>query len=91
MKLSELKPCEVCGGPVAPFIHVVTVTRHFIKPQETNQALGITQMLGGSLELAEVMGATGDVTEEFDTHTGMLCGDCAMPTLALVMRDEDWT
>lgn len=56
MKITELKPCEYCGGPVVPFIHEVTVKRIFIKPDAVNRTLGLSQMLGGNaLGLAEVM------------------------------------
>lgn len=90
MKLTDLKPCECCAGPVAPFIHEVTVRRIFIKPDAVNRTLGLNQMLGGdALGLAEVFSPDGSVTEELDSHTALLCSECAMETLAKVMRDED--
>lgn len=86
MKLSDMKPCPVCGGTVAPFIYEVTVKRHLVIPAKANQMLGLTQMLGGSVALAEVMGPHSNITEQMDEHTVFVCQDCGIETFGMVVE-----
>lgn len=72
MKLSELKPCANCGGKIAPIWYVVRISQAMIKPKEGNQVLGLMQVLGGSLALAETMAP--------EAHCVLVMGD-ADPTL----------
>lgn len=60
MKLSELKPCAVCKGKLFPFWYVVRVSMAMAKPGSSNQVLGLMQMFGGSLALAETMAPDPD-------------------------------
>lgn len=90
MKLSELKPCENCGGPVAPVFYRVTVEQVMIGPEAANRVLGLNMMFGGdALGLAETF-APDDVTLVLQTNATVLCSDCAM-TIALgqVLFDDD--
>ena len=64
MKLSEAKPCIVCSGPLLKppmgMWYVVRVTRAMLSPRAANQVLGMAQMFGGRLGLAEVMAPSPD-------------------------------
>lgn len=62
MKLSELRPCDNCGGPLAPpnVFYVVRMSLALILPGAVNTVLGMTQMFNGNLQLAEVMAPEAD-------------------------------
>ncbi len=65
VKITELKPCGGCGGPVAPAFFAVEVRQHVVNPEAVNQILGLNQMFGGNaLGLAEVFSSHDSVTEE---------------------------
>jgi hypothetical protein len=57
MKLSELKPCALCGGPLlrppCGTWYVLRVTQAMVNPAAARQVLGLTTMLWGALGLAE--------------------------------------
>jgi hypothetical protein len=56
MKLTELRPCDNCGGPIAPTFYVVSIDQALVHPKAANEVLGLNQMFGGhALQLAEVM------------------------------------
>lgn len=78
MKLSELTPCAICGGKIAPVFYRVTVEQMMIDPTAANQVLGLNTMFGGALRLAEAMAPRDDVTLELQKNTTVLCGDCAV-------------
>lgn len=82
MKLSEIRPCDNCGGAIAPNFYVVDVSLAMLKPQATNQVLGLVQMFGGSLALAEAMSpdaeaalVMGDEDRTLRTRL-VLCTEC---------------
>jgi len=54
MKLSDLHVCDSCGGAVGMQFYVVRVSLAIVMAREANQVLGLAQMLGGRLGLAEV-------------------------------------
>lgn len=55
MKLSEMRPCDSCNGPIVPLFHVVRISIAGFNVQSTNAVLGLNQMFGGhALALAEV-------------------------------------
>ena len=60
MKLSQLRPCASCKGKLAPVWYVIRVSQAMLKPCATNQVLGLAQMFGGSLSLAETMAPESD-------------------------------
>lgn len=56
MKLSNLRPCDNCGGAFKGGIfNVVRTSLAFVSPKAANQVLGLSQVFGGALALAEVM------------------------------------
>lgn len=82
MKLSELRPCASCGGKLTPMWYVIRVSHALINPTAGNQVLGLTQMFGGNLALAEVMAPetdcvliTGDKEPSLMTEIH-ICQDC---------------
>lgn len=60
MKLSEMRPCAVCGGKLTPFWYVARISQAMLNPRAANETLGLMQMFGGNLALAEVMGSRPD-------------------------------
>jgi hypothetical protein len=54
VKLSELKPCAVCKGPLPPIWYVLRMSMAFLDRKNTNAVLGLNQIFGGdALHLAE--------------------------------------
>ena len=89
MKLSELKPCDLCNGPVVPMIYKVKLERHFIKADKTNCQLGMAQLMGGSVQLSSIMGTNEDVTQEIDSFEMTLCQTCFLEErMGRLMGDE---
>ena len=87
MKLSELRPCDKCGGIVAPQFYIVRTSLAIINPQSANATLGLTQMFGGHLALAEAMSPDADAVKiagEFNKELWTelrLCTACYMSDL----------
>ena len=84
MKLSELKPCAACHGKLAPIWYVMRISQAMLNPRAANQTLGLAQMFGGNLALAEVMSpqpdcvlVMGDVEPELMTEIA-ICQECFM-------------
>lgn len=83
MKLSEIRPCDNCKQKIAPIFYVVRISQALFT-RETNQVLGLVQILGGSLELAEVMSPEPDVVKVFaDENKALgtelfLCQNCVL-------------
>lgn len=48
MKLSELKLCAVCDGPIGMLFYRVTVDQMMIDAKAANQVLGLNTMFGGA-------------------------------------------
>lgn len=88
MRLSELRPCDYCGGALTgkdgrcPVFHVVDRRLATIDPREANQVLGLTQYFQGALGLAEIMGPLSDpVKVSYVNETALVCNDCAIAKL----------
>lgn len=85
MKLSELKPCAVCGGLLGPIWTVIRVSPALVQPRAANQVLGLAQMFNGNLGLAEVFAPNDspvviamDKKEHRDCMTELhVCKECA--------------
>ena len=84
MKLSEVRPCVECGGPIAPMFYVFRISQAMFNAHETNMLLDLRQMSGGSLVLAEVMGPDADAVivlgdEKAELMTELLiCQGCVL-------------
>jgi hypothetical protein len=74
MKLTDLRPCDACNGPLqgkpggvrSATWYVVRVTQAMLNPKAAGRTLGLAQFFGqgsispAALNLAEVMGDCGD-------------------------------
>ena len=77
MKLSELKPCEVCQGSISPIFYQVKVQQRYVDQRQVRQGVGLSMMLGGHVKLAEVMGPVGDLDKPLSVEVTMvLCTNC---------------
>jgi hypothetical protein len=95
MKLSELKPCAVCEGKIAPLWYVVRFSMAMISPRAANGVMGLAQIFGGNLALAEVMApepdcvkVMGDEEPELMTEIN-ICQSCVLEkslNLAMLME-----
>lgn len=54
MKVSELRPCDNCSGPIAPHFYRVRFTQALIRADAVNQFLGMHQFFGGKAGAALV-------------------------------------
>jgi|GEM_PF-4489249 len=91
MKLSQLRPCDNCRGPLMHgYFYVVRVSQAFVLPRQANQVLGLTQYLGGNLPLAEIFAPDDDVVKILGDenkelmHEIFLCQDCALQPVDLL-------
>lgn len=53
MKLSEIRPCDACGGAIATGSYLLRLSLLVVSPRAVNQVLGLNQIFGGALKLAE--------------------------------------
>ena len=91
MRLSELRPCDNCGGVLhqGGIFYVLRFSIAVINAMKANQVLGLTQMLGGALGLAEAMAPEDDVVavgmdEDPELKTEwLLCPACSMGEIDL--------
>lgn len=64
MKLSQLRPCDACGGKIAPIFYVVRISQAIMNGQAINENLGLAAFFGGGAAgfgLAQAMGTDKDV------------------------------
>jgi len=47
MKVTDLRPCDNCGGPIAPSFYIVRMTMAFIKPAAIDEFMGMHKFFGG--------------------------------------------
>lgn len=98
MKLSEIRPCDKCGGPIAPIFQVVRMSIAVFDPAAVNQTLGIHRMFGGkALRLAEAMSPQpecvtvgSDKEPELETLL-LLCQSCYCDDINLAVLAEKVT
>ena len=99
MKLSQIRPCDNCGGPIAPIFQVIRTSVALFNPQAANQMLGMTQMFGGTrtgLAIAEVMGPNPEVVKiamDEKEFAGLkteifLCQKCFIADVNIAMLSE---
>lgn len=95
MKLSEIRPCDNCGGKIAPLFYVLRISQAMFMPS-TNEVLGLTQCFRGALALAEAMApepevvmVLGDEDKALQTEL-FICQECltmkALDLAALMER-----
>ncbi|NJN54002.1 MAG: hypothetical protein HC804_04120 [Anaerolineae bacterium] len=65
-KTTDLKPCDNCGGPVAPIFYRAELKfrQVMIDMTAVNQVMGTAQILGGNMRLASVMSPNQDILIE---------------------------
>lgn len=92
MKASDLRPCDVCGGPLlgadvpAGFDLGLKLTfeRHVLDRRALKTTLGLVDVVGGSLQLAEVFSPQPRVTTTIEKEAGeeleelLVCRDCVL-------------
>ncbi len=59
MKLSEVRPCDKCGGKIAPVFYVIRFSQALFTPA-AQRTLGMIQYMGGNLALGEMFAAEAD-------------------------------
>jgi len=84
MKLSDVRPCDNCGGPIAPIFYAISITHALFDQSKTNMVLGLNNMFGGAaLPLAEAMSGAEPVVKlsekdkEMETEI-FLCSNCCI-------------
>lgn len=95
MKLSEMRPCDSCNGPIAPLFYVVRISVAGFNAQATNEVLGLNQFFGGhALGLAEVFSPSPDPVKigsdqfpELETRA-FICSKCWLADISLAMVTE---
>lgn len=84
IKTSDLRPCDVCSGPIAPVFYRLTVSfrQMGIDPTAVNQVLGTAQIFGGNLQLGSMMSPDSDAAIELPGYNIdrdlFICQDCIM-------------
>ncbi len=64
MKLSQIRPCDNCGGAFKGGVfNVVRTSLAFVSPNAAKQVLGLNQYFGGALGLAESMAPEPDAVK----------------------------
>lgn len=80
MKLSDLRVCDACGGPIAPVFMRCVVENHGVNRRAVNRRMGLAQMFGGSPQAHGVAAAfdgdPDDATSIASTIEVILCTDC---------------
>lgn len=90
IKLSEIRPCDNCGGKIAPIFLVVEIKTAVFNERNVNAVLGVNQIFGGrALRLAEVMAPGADdaveVLENEESVTKLfICQRCYAGDLCLL-------
>lgn len=79
----DLRKCDGCGGGLmgkGPHQHLnfyrVTVENAIVNPRAVDQFRGLTMMLGGSEQLANVFAPDRHAAKVLDAGTFFLCFDC---------------
>lgn len=94
MKQTEVKKCAICEKGVmhnnCPTFYTVKMQRHMLDLMVCQRQTGLEMQLGGSAQLANVMGSNEDlshpVSKEIDVW---ICQDCAQEHLfELITLDE---
>ena len=97
MKVSELRPCDNCGGKIAPVFTVVRFSQALINAEAVNQFIGIHRFFGGRAGPALVANFApasddaalifGDKDKALETEL-LICQDCFTGEINLAMLME---
>lgn len=93
LDMRELRPCEFCGGPIAPEFVVARLERYRIDERAVRQFGGLVDILGGAanpgaLRVAEVMApSTAFAKRQGVPTTVHICLGCARDR-GLLKEDE---
>jgi len=92
MKLSDLRPCDSCGGKIAPIFYIVKSNIALIDARAANRILGLNQMFGGGAPgLAKVFSPDGDEVTKGDPKLEtelFLCATCYCERLCIAQLVE---
>jgi|ERR1051325_4054951 hypothetical protein len=85
IKVSELRPCDACGGPIAPMFYVLRISLALINPEAVNEFVGMHRFFQGRASAAlvenfaprsvDAVTVAGDQAPELMTEL-WLCQDC---------------
>lgn len=84
MKVSELRPCDSCSGPITPAFYRIRFDLAVIRPEAVNQFLGMHQFFHGKASPAlienfvsdnDAVTFAGDKAPSLMT-TAFICHDC---------------
>jgi hypothetical protein len=81
-ELRDHAVCSICGKKIGhaniPLFWTVEIKRYGIKLEAVNRQQGLTMMLGGSAQLAAVMGPNEEMAECIHKVTLTVCEKCAV-------------
>lgn len=85
MKITETRPCDNCDtADMIPLFYVLRISQALYNPRSVQQTMGINMMLGGAIQLAEVLSPDPEaITVLGDKEKGLqtelhLCHDCVL-------------
>jgi hypothetical protein len=82
IELRKHTHCTVCGKPIGhtglPLFWTVEIKRHGIEMAAVKRQDGLTAMLGGNAQLAQVMGTDEEMTKLLSDVQVTMCYVCAM-------------
>jgi len=79
VRLSELRPCDCCGGAIARggLFFRLQIQHHVLNQTAARQSLAMEQFFGGSAALRDAFDAFGDkATEIANEALLLLCTQC---------------
>ena len=99
LKTRDLRPCDSCGGSIAPFFYRLTMSFRQLVIDRTavNAVLGTAQIFGGDLRMGEVMSPNSDATVEMPGYQVdkdlLICQECifkvTLRPLDLMLESEN--
>lgn len=80
-KVTELRPCDRCGGQITPTFYRIRIEHLAVDMQAVREVLG-TAMITNSLELGRVL-SDRDATTRLTSSQFDMCIQCVMDDLGL--------
>ncbi|MCC6671075.1 MAG: hypothetical protein IT458_08440 [Planctomycetes bacterium] len=91
MRISDLRPCDACGGAVGISFLRVKVEHLLVEVGKVQQYAAMGMFFGGAMGLAKVF-ADDECTKVTGTADAVLCWDCfaikCSPLAAVFERDK---